>query len=80
MVDETAEVAHLFKDGYSLFGTTSVENFTGDTTQIGLWYLTLDHEGLPKQGSVTKSFFTEGSTTVTGVLPSLRNGGMSLII
>ena len=73
-------MAHLYHDEKSLFGTTSIENLSGDTTQIGLWHIALDHEGLPKQGSVTKVFLTEGVITVTGILPSLRNGGLHMII
>ena len=47
MVDEEAQVTHLFIDGKQLFGTTAVETLTGETTQIGLWRLALDQEGLP---------------------------------
>ena len=47
MVDEEAQLTHLFKDDKWLFGTTAVETLTGETTQIGLWRLALDQEGLP---------------------------------
>jgi hypothetical protein len=80
MADEEAQVAHLFQDDKWLFGSTTVEILTGETIQIGLWRLALDKEGLPAQGSVTKAFLSASETTVTGVLPSLQNDLMHLII
>ncbi len=79
MIKEESQVTHLFEDEKWLFGATSAETLTGDSTLVGLWRLDLDHEGQPS-GSPNTVFIRASDITVTGILPSLRNGGLHMII
>lgn len=79
MIKEESQVTHLFEDEKWLFGATSAETLTGDSTLVGLWRLDLDHEGQPI-GSPNTVFIRASDITVTGILPSLRNGGLHIII
>ena len=42
MIELSTHVTHIFKHDEMLFGATSAETLSGDSTQIGFWRLALD--------------------------------------
>lgn len=59
-MDEEASISQLVRDDNFIFGTTSVQNISEDTTKIGVWRLELAPNGDLITGSIANVLLAEG--------------------